>query len=77
VIGEVLDRTVVRIEDGARLVVVDAAMEQNRIRDWVITKLAVRTASKLGRRRGVLHQVDWDEVDGLSASEASQGTSSL
>lgn len=77
VIGEVLDRTVVSVEDGARLVVADAAMEQNRVRDWVITKLAVRTASRIGRRRGVLHQVDWDEVDGLSASETSQGTESL
>lgn len=77
VLGEVLDRTVVSVEDGARLVVVDAAMEQTRTRDWVITKLAVRTAAKLGRRRGVLHQVDWDEVDGLSASETSQGADSL
>ena len=53
VLGEVLDRSVVRIEDGARLVVVDAAMEQSRTRDWVITRLAVRDqATKLGRRRG-------------------------
>src|SRR3954449_431591 len=44
VLGEVLDRTVVSVEDGSRLVVVDAAMEQSRSRDWVITKLAVRTA---------------------------------
>ncbi len=78
VLGEVLDRTVVSVEDGSRLVVSDAAMEQNRVRDWVITKLAVRTAAgRLGRRRGVLHQVDWDEVDGLSASETSQGADSL
>lgn len=78
VLGEVLDRGVVRIEDGTRLVVVDAAMEQNRSRDWVITRLAVRgTATKLGRRRSVLHQVDWNEVDGLSATESSQGAESL
>jgi Mg/Co/Ni transporter MgtE len=77
VLGEVLDRSVVSVEDGARLVVVDAAMEQNRNRDWVISKLAVRTAGKLGRRRGVLHQVNWDQVDGLSATETSQGAESL
>jgi Mg/Co/Ni transporter MgtE len=78
VLGEVLDRGVVRIEDGARLVVVDAAMEQSRTRDWVITRLAVRNAtSKLGRRRAVLHQVDWNEVDGLSATETGQGADSL
>jgi len=77
VLGQVLDRSVVSVEDGTRLNVVDAAMEQNRVRDWVITKLAVRTASRLGRRRGVLHQVDWDEVDGLSAAQSSQGADSL
>ncbi|HEV2887119.1 MAG TPA: CBS domain-containing protein [Jatrophihabitans sp.] len=78
VLAEVLDRTVVRIEDGARLVVVDAAMEQNRTRDWVITKLAVRSVTgKLGRRRAVLQQVDWNDVDGLSATENGQGADSL
>lgn len=78
VLGEVLDRTVVRIEDGARMVVVDAAMEQSRTRDWVITKLAVRAVTgKLSRRRAVLHQVDWNDVDGLSATEAGQGADSL
>ena len=78
VLGEVLDRTVVRIEDGARMVVVDAAMEQSRTKDWVITKLAVRLATgKLGRRRAVLHQVDWNDVDGLSATEKGQGADSL
>jgi Mg/Co/Ni transporter MgtE len=78
VLGEVLDRTVVRIEDGARMVVVDAAMEQSRTKDWVITKLAVRAATgKLGRRRAVLHQVDWNDVDGLSATQNSQGADSL
>ncbi|HEX8082002.1 MAG TPA: CBS domain-containing protein [Jatrophihabitans sp.] len=78
VLGEVLDRTVVRIEDGARMVVVDAAMEQSRTKDWVITKLAVRAATgKLGRRRAVLQQVDWNDVDGLSATEKGQGADSL
>ncbi|MGI8666508.1 MAG: magnesium transporter MgtE N-terminal domain-containing protein [Jatrophihabitans sp.] len=77
VLGEVLDRGVVRIEDGARLVVVDAAMEQSRTKDWVITRLAVRgTATKLGRRRSVLHQIDWNEVDGLAA-QSGQGAESL
>jgi Mg/Co/Ni transporter MgtE len=78
VLGEVLDRSVVRIEDGARMVVVDAGMEQSRTRDWVITKLAVRAANgKLGRRRAVLQQVDWNDLDGLSATEAGQGADSL
>lgn len=78
VLGEVLDRSVSRIEDGAKLVVVDAAMELSRTRDWAITRLAVRgTTSKLGRRRSVLTQLDWNEVDGLSATETGQGAESL
>jgi Mg/Co/Ni transporter MgtE len=77
VLGEVLDRTVTRLEDGARVVVVDAAMEQNRARDWVITRLAVRSNQRLGRRRGQVDQLDWNEVDGLSAVENAQGTASL
>ncbi|MEO9236865.1 MAG: CBS domain-containing protein [Jatrophihabitantaceae bacterium] len=78
VLGEVLDRGVTRIEDGTSLVVVDAAMEQSRAKDWVITRRAVRgTTTTLGRRRGVLHQVDWNEVDGLSAAESAQGADSL
>jgi CBS domain-containing protein/flagellar motility protein MotE (MotC chaperone) len=77
VLGEILDRSVTRIEDGARVVVVDAAMEQNRARDWVITRLAVRSTQRLGRRRGQISQLDWNEVDGLSAVENDQGTASL
>ncbi len=77
VLGEVLDRTVTRVEDGARVVVVDAAMEQNRTRDWVITRLAIRSGQRLGRRRGEISQLDWNEVDGLSAVESVQGTSSI
>ena len=78
VLAEVLDRAVVRIEDGVRMVVVDAAMEQSRTRDWVITKLAVRpVGGKLGRRRGALQQLDWNDVDGLSATETGQGAESL
>ncbi|MCW2539665.1 MAG: MgtE intracellular region [Frankiales bacterium] len=77
VLGEVLDRTVTRLEDEARVHVVDAAMEQNRSRDWVITRLAVRSNTRLARRRGAISQVDWNEVDGLSVTESGQGTASL
>jgi flagellar motility protein MotE (MotC chaperone) len=78
-----LDRTVFSIEDGQQLTIVDAGMEQNRARDWIITKLAVRAAYSRGpagrfaRRRGELFQVNWDEVDGLSLNAAEQGTQSL
>jgi Mg/Co/Ni transporter MgtE len=83
VLAGLLDRSVRLVESGQEVTIVDAAMEPNRARDWVITKLAVRSsngrgaAGRLSRRRGELFQVDWDEVDGLSLTGAEQGTHSL
>ncbi len=77
VLGEVLDRRVTVLESDTPATVVDAAMEQTRTRDWVITRVAVRQQGT-GRlsRRGQLLQLDWDEVSGLSIT-GSQGTESL
>jgi Mg/Co/Ni transporter MgtE len=78
VLGELLDRAVSVRESGEQVSIVDAGMERNRARDWVITRVAVRTAGpRLSRRRGQLFQVAWNEVDGLAISEHSQGTDSL
>ena len=78
VLSELLDRTVTISEDGRRVHIVDAAMEQNRFNDWEIGRLAVRGGGgRITRRRGGLFQVDWDEVDGLSLSESSEGTDTL
>jgi len=83
VLSQLLDRTVTVLDGDKRASVVDAAMEQNRSRDWVITRLAVRTGGgRIGRRRGELFQVPWDEVDGLqlagpSTPSPEQGTESL
>src|ERR1700749_2952501 len=62
VLAGLLDRTVSLVENGQQLTIVDAAMEQNRARDWLITKLAVRSTGsrgpggRLARRRGELFQ---------------------
>ncbi|MCU1659268.1 MAG: putative magnesium (Mg2+) transporter, partial [Pseudonocardiales bacterium] len=78
VLGELLDRAVTVRETGQTVTIVDAGMEQNRNRDWVITRLAVRTAgARLPRRRGQLFQVAWDEVDGLAIADEQQGTDTL
>lgn len=81
VLSQLLDRSVTVIDGNKQASVVDVAMEQNRSRDWLITRLAVRTSGgRLGRRRGELFQVPWDEVDGLrltSALTPEQGTESL
>jgi len=77
VLAELLDRTVTVSETEQRVTIVDAAMEQNRTGDWVISKLAVRTSGgRLPGRRGQLFQVDWDEVSGLTL-EQEQGTDAL
>jgi Mg/Co/Ni transporter MgtE len=79
VLAELLDRTVTLRENGQQVVIVDLAMEQNRMRDWVLSRLAVRTiVTRLGRkRRGQLSQVEWNEVDGLAVPENDQGTDAL
>ena len=79
VLGELLDRPVHIRETGISATIVDAAMEQTRSRDWLITRLAVRTGGgvRLSRRRGQLSQVDWEDVDGLVPQDTGQGTDAL
>ncbi len=78
VLSELLDRSVTLRESGQHATVVDAAIEQNRSRDWVISRLAVRThTTRLTRRRGQLSQLDWNEVDGLALTETRQGTDTV
>ncbi|HEU5158098.1 MAG TPA: CBS domain-containing protein [Streptosporangiaceae bacterium] len=77
-LGEMLDRTVVLTETGERVTVIDAAMEQTRTRDWLITKVAVRRVGRgLRRRSGETIVVDWDAVTGFAAEEHGQGAASL
>ena len=73
VLGQVLD-TRVRVDDpeqeqlaGIDVVVVDLAIEQTRTRDWVVTRVAVRSQRRLGRR-GPVAVVDWNTVAGLTPS---------
>src|SRR6195952_2345263 len=73
VLGHVLD-TRVRVNDpelenlaGVDVVVVDLAIEQVRTRDWMVTRIAVRSNRRLGRRTAV-HVVDWKNVTGLTPS---------
>jgi Mg/Co/Ni transporter MgtE len=80
VLGGLLDRRVTIRETGRPAMVIDAAMEQTRTRDWVLGKLAVRELldhGRLGRRRGQVHQLDWDQVDGLHLPESEQGAANL
>ena len=77
VLGEMLDRTVTLLEGGAPAVVEDVGIEQQRTRDWAVTRLFVRRPGKGLRRRGEALTVDWDEVTGLSLVEEGQGAANL
>lgn len=68
VLGELLDRKLRLRADGGPVQVEDVAIEQQRNREWEVTRLFVRrVAEKSGtfgfRRRGESMQVDWTDVD--------------
>ncbi len=79
ILGDLLDRRVTVKETDRAAIVVDAAMQRTRTRDWVVAKLAVRelTHGRLARRRGQVHQLDWDQVTGLHLPEGEQGAANL
>lgn len=81
VLHELIDRQVTVVADGASVTIVDAAMEQNRNRDWLIQRLAVRGGggSRIPgrRRRGELYQVEWDEISGLALAASAQSAETL
>ena len=73
VLGQVLD-TRVRVNDpeqaqldGVDVVVIDLGIEQSRTRDWLVTRVAVRSVRRLGRRSTVT-VVQWQNVVGLTPS---------
>ncbi|HET7385381.1 MAG TPA: CBS domain-containing protein [Nocardioidaceae bacterium] len=77
VFGQMLDRKVTVKETGVLGTVYDVAMEQTRTHDWVIGRIALQEGSKRFGRRGQTHVVEWDEVDGFSAPDETQGAAHL
>lgn len=83
VIGQLLDRAVTLHEDdgGGEATIEDVALEQQRDREWLATKLFVRrrrpTSRGLNWRRGEALVVDVHRVTGLLASAAQQGAVAL
>ncbi|MEE3848753.1 CBS domain-containing protein [Gordonia sp. LSe1-13] len=74
-IGQILDSRV-RVDDpdltdlaGVDVTVVDLGIERTRTRDWVVSRVAVRTGRKGLRRRGETHVVDWNHVSGLTPTD--------
>jgi Mg/Co/Ni transporter MgtE len=77
VLEELLDRRVT-IEPGEKPgVVVDVAMECDRLGDWSLARVAVREYVGRLTRRGHLHQLEWSQVRGLLGVPDAQGTAGL
>lgn len=77
VLGEMFDRRVTLEETGEQVTVFDVGLEQNRNRDWEVTKIAIVKGAKRFGRRGQTAVVDWDAVSGFSLVEESQGARHL
>ena len=77
VMGQMLDRTVTIPHTGVSGTVYDIAMEQTRSRDWVMSRVAVQEPGSTFRRRGQTHVVEWNEVDGLTRPDQTQGATLL
>ncbi|MEJ7629355.1 MAG: CBS domain-containing protein [Nocardioidaceae bacterium] len=77
VLGELLDRTVTIVDSGVTATVFDIAMEQQRTRDWQLTRVAVQLGSKRFGRKGQTQILEWFEVSGLTGSEVGQGATHL
>ena len=82
VVGQLLDATVRMrpsgepADSGEDVVVVDAAIEPTRTRDWAIGRLAVRARRSRLTRRAEVRVVPWRAVSGLSLTDR-QGTQGL
>ncbi|HSV38250.1 MAG TPA: CBS domain-containing protein, partial [Nocardioidaceae bacterium] len=77
VFGQILDRKVRIPETGVEGTVYDVAMEQERNRDWVVSRVALQEGSKRFGRKGQTHVAKWDEVEGFTTTEDSQGATHL
>ena len=68
VIGELLDARI-QLEDGGTAVVVDAAMELTRTRDWRMVRVAARQRTGRFSPKGPVQVFQWEDVGGLSVNE--------
>ena len=76
IVGQMIDAHVRLVDSGEEAVVVDAAIEPTRTRDWVVGRLAVRTRRHRLGRRGPVQVLPWRSVTGLSITDR-QGTDGL
>ncbi len=77
VLGELLDKRVTLLETGEQVALQDVAMEQERTRDWVVSRIFVRKSGGSFRRRGETLVVAYDAVSDLTLPDPQQGVESL
>ncbi|HEY9408334.1 MAG TPA: CBS domain-containing protein [Jiangellaceae bacterium] len=77
VLRELLDRRVTDVATGDEVTVTDVAIEQQRTRDWVVTKVAAQRRGARFGRRGETRVYDWDDLTGFAVPEDGQGAASL
>ena len=77
VLGELFDKRVSLLETGQQVTVQDVAIQQDRTRDWLVSRIYVRKPGSGFRRRGETVVVEWDAVSGLSLHDPQQGVESL
>lgn len=80
VVGQLLDRHVAMKDGSGTVAIEDAAIEQQRNRDWLVTKLFVRRQTTSNRRlwnRGETLVIDIDDVTGLAPTTPQQGAASF
>ena len=78
VMAELFDKRLTLLETGEQVTVQDVAIQQERTRDWTVSRIFVRKGGHTGfRRRGETVVVEWDAVSGLSVTDPQQGVASL
>src|SRR5262245_37777432 len=63
VVGQLLDARAVILGTQRPAVIVDAAMEPTRTRDWMLGRLAIRERTGRLSRRGPIQVLPWEELE--------------
>lgn len=77
VLADLLDREVTVRSTGSPAIVYDIGIEQERSRDWIVTRVAVRAPTTRLRRRAEGSILEWDAISGLAVTDSRQGTEAL
>jgi len=68
-LGQLLGAQVQLATTASAAIVVDAAMERTRTRDWVVSRLAVRERTRRIGRRAPVQVVAWTDVRGMDPAQ--------